>query len=353
MDTTALRVLAIILIANSHLENLYPFRPLAADGLIGNSLFFMLSGLGLSLSLGKHEQPFADWYRRRLRRIYPALWVTVFFGCFLIQGGWRDWTFRELMANFLWPTQFTFVGQIVLFYPVFFLIKSARSRRLEYAVMLGVLVIYLTAASFAYNLHVLSWLFYLQMMLLGGLWSGRLSKMEQSGSRHLPLLGLTMLIYVVVKLGMVTGRIPTNVVVLHALTVAIVFSLLALTTTSTVQSWSRRPRLAPVLGLIAGMTFEIYLVHGFVHENPFVAKLPFPVNLGVFWMATVPLAWVVFTCVTQRTELFQMGRRAEDHTQPNDKDTRNPRIHSFEPRSAKKPAWSTLFVPQNSVPPMR
>ena len=52
MDTTALRVLAIVLIANSHLEDLYPFRPLAADGLIGNSLFFMLSGLGITLALG-------------------------------------------------------------------------------------------------------------------------------------------------------------------------------------------------------------------------------------------------------------------------------------------------------------
>ena len=77
MDTTALRVLAIVLIANSHLEDLYPFRQLAADGLIGNSLFFMLSGLGIALSPRTGNSGFFEWYRRRLSRIYPGLWLTL------------------------------------------------------------------------------------------------------------------------------------------------------------------------------------------------------------------------------------------------------------------------------------
>jgi peptidoglycan/LPS O-acetylase OafA/YrhL len=293
VDTTALRVLAIILIANSHLEDLYPFRPLAADGLIGNALFFMLSGFGLAISLGKSESRFPDWYHRRLRRLYPGLWLTVLVGYCLLQGGWRDWTARDFAWNLVWPTRFTFVGQIVLYYPAFFLIKAARSERVEYGVMLGLAATYLAVAVTHYNLHTLSWLFYFQVMLFGGVWAGRVERMGRDGRRGLAVLGLTMLVYVGVKLAMVTGRIPMNVVALHTLTLAIVYTLLELTATVPVQSLTRRPRLGPTLGLVAGLTLEIYLVHGLVYESRPVAALPFPVNIAAFWAATLPLAWVL------------------------------------------------------------
>ena len=193
--------------------------------------------------------------------------------------------------NLFWPTPFAFVTQIVLFYPAFYLIKTARSGKLEAGVMLGLTATYLTAAIMNYNIHMLSCLFYFQLMLLGGVWAGRIKQMGRTWRRHLAVLGVTMLVYVGVKLGMVTGRIPTNVVPLHRLSIVIVYSLLELTATAPVQSASRLPRLGPALGLLASLTFEVYLVHGLVYESPYVVSLPFPVNIVVFWMATLPLAW--------------------------------------------------------------
>ena len=49
-DTTLMRALGALLVANSHLEHFYPFAWLAGDGLVGNSFFFLLAGFGLEQS---------------------------------------------------------------------------------------------------------------------------------------------------------------------------------------------------------------------------------------------------------------------------------------------------------------
>ncbi len=312
MDTTILRVLAILLIANSHLEELYPFRPLAADGLIGNSLFFLLSGLGLALSPRTRDGRFLDWYRRRLSRIYPGLWLTVLVGIILIQGAWRDWSPLDFARNLIWPTGYGFIAQIILFYPAFYLLKAARNPGVERGVMLGLTAAYLAVAVFHYDLHVLSWIFYFQVMLLGGLLAGRVHDMDRDGKRHLLVLSASMVIYIGVKLAMVTGRIPSHTAILHLLTLPILWSLLGLCASAPVQALAREPRLAPVLGLVAGMTLEIYLVHGFVHKWPRVLMLPFPINIAAFWGLTLLLAWVLSFASDRVRRLMESGSRAGD-----------------------------------------
>src|SRR5262245_5871015 len=67
VDTTIVRVLAMLLIANSHLEALYPRPWLAGDGLLGNSLFYVLSGFGLAASAeARGLAGFGPWFARRL-----------------------------------------------------------------------------------------------------------------------------------------------------------------------------------------------------------------------------------------------------------------------------------------------
>ena len=293
VDTTALRVLAIVLIANSHLEDLYPFRPLAADGLIGNSLFFMLSGLGLALSPRTIEGRFVSWYRRRMGRIYPSLWLAVLFGAALTSASWRGWGAGDVVRNLIWPTPYGFVAQIIVFYPVFFLLRRLKDSRAEIAAILGLTAPYLAVALFHYDLHILSWIFYFQVMVFGGLLAGRLERMGRHAGRDAIVLGLTMLVYVGVKFAMVTGRIPSHVAVLHILCVPILASLLGVCVTPTAQALAHYPRLGPALSGIGALTLEIYLVHGFVYADARVAKLPFPINLAAFWAATLPMAWVL------------------------------------------------------------
>ena len=293
MDTTLLRILAIVLIANSHLEELYPFRPLAADGLIGNSMFFLLSGLGLALSPRTSEGRFVAWYRRRLGRIYPGLWIAVLLGTAGWEGGWHGRGIGQVLHDLFWPTPYGFVAQIVVFYPFFYLLKTARNRKWEWGILVGLGLAYLGVATFRYDLHALSWIYYFQMMILGSLLAVRLPEMGRHPRRDLGIVVVTLLLYVGLKLAMVSGRIPMHVGPLHAMTAVILIGLLGLNASSRPQSIALDPRLTRPLGLFASLTLEIYLVHGFVYEAPQVARLAFPLNLAVFWAATLPLAWAL------------------------------------------------------------
>jgi peptidoglycan/LPS O-acetylase OafA/YrhL len=303
VDTTVLRVLAIVLIANSHLEDFYPFRQLAADGLLGNSLFFMLSGLGIALSARTGTERFVDWYRRRLFRIYPALWLTMLAGPVLLQGAWRRWTLVDFLSAFIWPTHYAFLMLIVLFYPAFYLLRALKSARVEWSVIVALSAAYIGVAVVRYDLHVLSWIYYFQMMLVGGLLAGQVTAMASHSRRHLAVLIVAMVIYVGVKLAMTTGRIPTHIGVLHLLTYPIVISLLGLCTSALVQRLTRLPRLGRVLAFVAGLTLEIYLVHDFVYKDRRVSGLSLPVNLAAFWALTLLLAWAVSAASTRGRQI--------------------------------------------------
>ena len=232
------------------------------------------------------------------------------FGAALTSASWRDWTAVDLVRNLIWPTPYGFVAQIILFYPVFFLLKRLKDSRLELAAILGLIAPYLAVALFHYDLHILSWIFYFQVMVFGGLLAGRLEGMGRHAGRDLMLLGLSMLLYVGVKLAMVTGRIPPHVAVLHILTVPILASLLGLCATPTAQALARHPRLGPALSWIGALTLEIYLVHGFVYTDARVAKLPFPINLAAFWAATLPLAWVLANSADRARRLIRAATSA-------------------------------------------
>lgn len=109
--------IASLLILNSHLEGVYPFSWMAADGLIGNVLFFVLSGYGLMVSQSKHPYNLSKFLRRRIIRIYPSLWIVMVLawltGLLMLQGD-RSY----LLKVFVWPTEYGFIAHILPFYVV-------------------------------------------------------------------------------------------------------------------------------------------------------------------------------------------------------------------------------------------
>ena len=65
------KFLAVVLVINSHMELLYgKYSFLATGGAIGDCMFFFASGFTLFLGRGGR---FDNWYKRRIRRIYPSL----------------------------------------------------------------------------------------------------------------------------------------------------------------------------------------------------------------------------------------------------------------------------------------
>lgn len=74
-----LKFLAVFLIINSHMDALYvKYGMLATGGAIGDVLFLFASGYTLLLS--KRNLSFDNWYKRRINRIYPSVFVCTVMG---------------------------------------------------------------------------------------------------------------------------------------------------------------------------------------------------------------------------------------------------------------------------------
>ena len=70
---TCLRALAACLITNSHYTNIYPVSAIASGGLIGDILFFAVSGY----CLYNMKNNFFKWYGKRIWRVYlPVVVIT-------------------------------------------------------------------------------------------------------------------------------------------------------------------------------------------------------------------------------------------------------------------------------------
>lgn len=111
-----LKFLAAIIITWSHFEKpLGEFEMLATGGAFGDTLFFFASGYTLLIS--KKGGNFANWYKRRINRIYPtvfawALLTSIIFGL--------TWNMPYIL---LYGGGF-FVTCIMVFYLFFYPIKK-------------------------------------------------------------------------------------------------------------------------------------------------------------------------------------------------------------------------------------
>ena len=107
-----IRTIATILITNSHYDVVWPIPFLALGGLLGDLLFFMVSGF----CLYHLREIFYLWYLRRIIRIYPSVVIAgvviLFLGITKISG--------SVFNYFVYPTSHHFIASIMLLYIVFY-----------------------------------------------------------------------------------------------------------------------------------------------------------------------------------------------------------------------------------------
>lgn len=111
-----LRALATCLITKSHYTGIYPTDVIANGGLLGDILFFAVSGY----CLFNVKKSFPIWYVKRIVRVYtPVLLITAIYcllGCYTIDEG------QNFFWWFIYPTGYHFVASIVLLYIPFWFI---------------------------------------------------------------------------------------------------------------------------------------------------------------------------------------------------------------------------------------
>ena len=110
---TVLRALAACIITNAHYTGVYPTDLIANGGLLGDVMFFAVSGF----CFAKVKEPFPKWYVKRLVRILPVVWlITAIYG---IVGLFEiEFTFKGVLSAFIYPTRYHFISSILIIYTV-------------------------------------------------------------------------------------------------------------------------------------------------------------------------------------------------------------------------------------------
>lgn len=119
---TVLRVVAACLITNAHYEGVYPTDLIANGGLIGDIIFFAVSGFCLyNIKNDLSVNGFIEWYGRRIWRIYPP--VIIITGFYMLIGAYKL-SEHSVTWWYIYPTYYHFVASIIILYiPFFFIIK--------------------------------------------------------------------------------------------------------------------------------------------------------------------------------------------------------------------------------------
>lgn len=136
---TVLRALAAILITNAHYTGVYPSDLIANGGLLGDVIFFAVSGFCLC----NIKMSFIKWYGKRILRIYPAVWIITLI--YMLLGFYTVTSQNNLVWWYVYPTYYHFVASIIILYiPLYFVGKyNIRERYLVPIVIVLWLVIYM------------------------------------------------------------------------------------------------------------------------------------------------------------------------------------------------------------------
>ncbi len=289
IDTSLVRCLAVLLITNSHFDALYPDARLGTGGALGNTLFFLLSGYGLAMSLNSgaaSQEPFLSYWLRRLSKIFPVLWVVTLVVIF-IGGEWHEMAVSDWFFKLFWPLQYWFVCAIALFYALFYWFgKFSEKAILMSIVLLGIpyflcYFLLLDLSHFSIEASHFKWIVYFQITL----WGAWLSKRSCQSS---PIKDASLMIASVLGFfGLMVALAWLNLWELQFLLHLILFpfGLFAFRffSAQAVTKFANSTGIYPAAVFLAGITLEIYLVQ--VPLVPVIAQRHWEFPIG--WLVAI------------------------------------------------------------------
>ena len=309
-----LRALAACFITNAHYEGIYPNDIIANGGLIGDVLFFAVSGYCLT---NTHGLSFPKWYGKRLLRVYPpVLLITLVYmlaGFYTLEHKTVYWAFiyeHDIFWWFIYPTNYHFITSIVLLYiPYYFVVRYKPLRRNISWVMAGVFAVYLLLYLTVYdkstyhidNVYepIIRFLFF-ESMLLGAKFK---LDCEQMRGRfnwiHLAGAAVCFIAYFASKLLFSHGKLPGSLQILNQIAV---FGLLVFMFAlfcgldRKLEKWPRW--LKWCASGLASITLEVYLVQKALIRLVRDAGIAFPIN-WLMCTAIILTAGIALHCAMQ------------------------------------------------------
>lgn len=313
---TFLKALAAVLITNNHYTGIYPTDALAKGGMVGNILFFAVSGY----LLYNVKLPFLRWYGKRLWRIYlPVVLVTgtcMAIGLYQLKPGlvsWHDFLlsvvgYQRLGKGtvtwwYLYPTYYHFVASIVVLYiPYYFCVKIQALRNNLGWLMLAIAVVWICAYFTVFdrstnrilNTHdpFIRFMF-MESMLLGAWFRQNDVNVRNKGSVWFPILAVVCFAAYVVLQGALARYkgLVTLQIVAPFVNLAILYFIFR-----TCAGYDSKLEKLPVFAkkfvtLLSDTTLEIYLVQ-FVLIRLFKPMHMFPVNWFLLTFSIIISAYI-------------------------------------------------------------
>ena len=286
MDVVSLiRFIATLLITNSHYDKLYPqgFSFLSTGGMIGNALFFWVSGYTLYFSLKKVNGggDSLHWFLRRIFRIYPSLWIFLLF--LLCIGATVKW--QDFFISTYWFINAIVICYVLYFFYVRFFLKYGR---FIFALTGVALVLYFIGFTLLDDLSGIiiespsfvsfRWFYLFQIMLLGG-YCASAGTLEHSRKRDLGLMLVFLLLYyaykgICIKYDLYWGQLLTPVFLICTIFYMVKVCAAGLCRRNIVNSFLQKYRKFFIF--ISTLTLDIYLVQFVVIR--YFSEYKFPVG---------------------------------------------------------------------------
>lgn len=309
------------MVINSHMDVFYPISIMGTGGAIGNSLFFALSSYGLLLSEKNTHQTFAQYFIKRLRRIYPPIWTFVtlfiipqaFYYYFASADKFRiiasEFNLYDPLAFlsliFYPPPAFWFLDALMIYYLMgYFLIINFSIKRI--AILSTILVVayismYLRISDFS-SLVIeqelkFKLLFYFLIFLFGLVLASLGDRVKYRGKGDFLYLTLfASIIYGHKILVIVTGGQFSEFQFVQQLSIfPLVFFFLKIGRSRFVIDFMNQDSTqSKFIGLISAMTLELYIVHGSIRVLISPHLSVFPINIVVYLLTIFMFAYLFY-----------------------------------------------------------
>lgn len=276
-----LKVLGTVLITNTHYAEIYPYSIFASGGLLGNVIFLWVTGY---LLVNIKQEKFFKWYTKRLKRIYPIVWIpTVIF----LLLGFYSLKFMNIFEYFIFPTNYHFIGSIILLYIPYYLVMKydilkKNIHRVALILFLLQFIIYLFLYDTTYY-HIdvvrepMIWFIFFQALLLGAYFRLNNSYYISNFSRGDLFLMIFMLsLYLASKLFFLRNPNFSNLQLLNQ--VFLYFSMFYIVRVFIgLEDFFQKKlmRYKTVISYIASITLEIYVVQFVLIDQLNIFDFPF------------------------------------------------------------------------------
>lgn len=302
-----LRAICAVVITNAHYENIYPVSIIANGGLLGDVLFFAISGY----CLYNIKTDFVRWYGKRILRIYPGVWIIT--AIYLLLGFYHAESGAAVGRLMIYPTYYHFVASIMVLYIIYYVLiviskKYENRTRLLEIYMLAVAVLYTVLYIFVYDrsyYHIdsvyepmIRFLF-LESMLLGAWFREKGKEFTEKGHWYdWGAAAVCFIVYFVSKLIFSRVEAAAQYQIINQVVLFILLFLLFKAFAGMEQYYQKLPKLFQLLARnISAITLEIYLVQYALIPRLNIGGFPlnFIIVTGGIWISAMTLHYVADT----------------------------------------------------------